>query len=79
MLEADSHTVILVKFQIKEIKSVKVGGLGTIIALRIDDVNLHVCPHLPLILAFSTIENVLKIILNNRKQLYFFFAVLIDI
>ena len=29
-----------------------------IIALRIDDVSVHVCPHLPLILAFQTIENV---------------------
>ena len=27
------------------------------IALRTDDVSVHVCPHLPFILAFPTIEN----------------------
>ena len=29
----------------------------TLIALCIDDVSVHVCPHLPFILAFPTIEN----------------------
>ena len=29
----------------------------TLIALRIDNVSVHVCPHLPFILAFPTIEN----------------------
>ena len=28
-----------------------------VIALRIDDVSVHVCPHSPFILAFQTIEN----------------------